>query len=83
MWKNGTNIRYANAGAHGKIVYAVCRLGGQYDLTVRSACASVVLRGITQSGKTADAVCALLAEGVVFPENVYEILDDCLGVTLL
>lgn len=62
--------------------YSILRSKDAYGVRVTYGDASVTAEDVTPSRAQAETLLQLLRENVVYPENLYEILDDLLGVEL-
>lgn len=72
-------VKYAGEA---RLCYSVECEDGIYNLRVTASPAkveSVYVRDIARDSATAEKLCDLFARNLVFPGNVYEILDDILG----
>ena len=64
------------------ITYSLTEADGEYGLSVscRNSGEFAEVRGITSDISAAERLRDLFAENIVFPANVFEILDDLLAV---
>ena len=64
-----------------RITYLLTEADGEYGLSVscRSSGERTEVCGITSDISVAKRLCKLFAEHIVFPANVFEILDDLLA----
>lgn len=65
-----------------KVTYALFVRGGLYGIRVHSAAAQAEAEDLTDDAAKAKWLLELLETNTVFPENLYEVLDDLLGVEL-
>jgi|GEM_PF-1629173 len=62
------------------LTYTLFENENGYGITVSEGGSTVKVEDLSRNVEDAKRVLLLLADGTVFPQNVYEILDDLLGI---